>query len=75
MKKELDAACIKCGGRLWYVYTRSRRCVECSNKQAENYVSVKRTELSRLQSEVKELKALLSAVRGSDNEKKITPNK
>lgn len=64
MKKELDAACIKCNGRLWYVYARSRRCVECSNKQAANYVNVKRDELSRLQNEIDELKRLLKAAQG-----------
>lgn len=75
MKKQLDAACLKCGSQVWYVYAKSRRCVECSNKRAEGYVSINRETLTRLKAEIDELKALLSAARRSDNEKKISPNK
>lgn len=34
MKAEVEKPCVKCGSNVFYVYVKSRRCVECANQQS-----------------------------------------
>lgn len=34
MKAEVEKPCVKCGSRIFYVYVKARRCVECANQQS-----------------------------------------